>query len=506
MAESRKENIKSSTLKNLLWQFGGNSFQSVIRLGVLAVLARFILPEEYGVVMLAIAILGFFDMLTELGLGPALIQRKEINQDHINSVFVFSLSQGLVFTVALYFLSSPISSFYDMPNLKGCLEVMALVFPLKAFSIVHHYHLMRDLKFKVTAMIDLSAYVLGFGVVAIAMAFLGYGLWSLVGGYLVETVAKTLSYVRFAKIKTQFGLKQQEFKELFYYGGGFAIARFSNFMGRQGADFVIGKRIDSEALGLYGRAYQITTMPIILFGLVLEKVLFSALATIQDNKEKMAQVYFGGSKVLALLTLPVSAFCFVLADEIILILLGPDWSAAAEPFRILSLGMFFRTTSKMGDSVSRATGVVYNRGMRKLVFAITVIVGALVGSRWGISGVAHGVNIALVTNFTLMSDLSLRVIKSNWARYLSIFFTPLLLTLISLIIIIPLDMLLSMIETPALIKVITLGIIFCGVNAYFLVLQRQYFFGQDSMWVYKTLEKAVNSGLRKIKGGKKKNG
>ena len=169
-------------------------------------------------------------------------------------------------------------------------------------------------------------------------------------------------------------------------------------------------------MGLYTHAYQLMTSPAVLLGQALDRVLFPTMALVQLEPARLARAYRSGAAVCALLVMPASIVLAILAPEIVLVLLGPAWAGVVTPFRILALGMLFRTSYKLGDSVARATGAVYDRAWRQAVYALAVVVGAWIGQHWGLAGVALGVLAALAINFALMAQLSLRLTGVRWSE------------------------------------------------------------------------------------------
>ncbi|HTF28020.1 MAG TPA: oligosaccharide flippase family protein, partial [Flavitalea sp.] len=181
-----------------------------------------------------------------------------------------------------------------------------------------------------------------------------------------------------------------------------------------GDNLVVGRMLGAAALGIYGRAYQFMVMPAGLFGNALDKALFPAMAKVQGDKPRLAKAYLTGVRLIALIAIPLSFLIFLLAPEIIRILLGPEWIEVTLPLQVLACSLLFRMSYKMSDSLSRATGAVYRRAWRQVIYAIMVLTGTYIGQFWGLYGVACGVAVALIGNFLLMAHLSLKLINISW--------------------------------------------------------------------------------------------
>jgi PST family polysaccharide transporter len=209
-------------------------------------------------------------------------------------------------------------------------------------------------------------------------------------------------------------------KRLLASGVGFSIGQFGNFVALNVDNFTVGRWMGADALGLYSRAYQFLMIPTNLFGTVVDKVLFPAMAHVQDDNERLTRAFRRALAVVAMITLPISALLVVLAPELVTLVLGPRWVEMILPFQVLAATMLFRTSYKMSDSLIRAKGAVYRRAWRQWVYAAAVFAGALAGARFGLGGVAAGVGLAIVLNFALMLQLALQITGLRWAAVLGL--------------------------------------------------------------------------------------
>lgn len=202
-----------------------------------------------------------------------------------------------------------------------------------------------------------------------------------------------------------------------YFGGGFTVAKIANQLAQEGDYLVVGRFLGPAPLGLYGRAYHLMSAPASGFATILDAVLFPAMARVQAEALRLAAAYRRSVALIALVILPASATFVLLAPEIVRVVLGPRWTDTIAPFQILAVGMLFRTSSKISDSLTRATGAVYRRAWRQALYATLVIGAAWVGKHWGIAGVAWGVLLALTVNFLLMAQLSIREAGMKWFNF-----------------------------------------------------------------------------------------
>jgi PST family polysaccharide transporter len=177
--------------------------------------------------------------------------------------------------------------------------------------------------------------------------------------------------------------------------------------------------MSSAALGAYKNAYQLAAVPAQLLGQVMDRVIFPVISRFQRDLDRVASAYLRGIALVAMISIPGSVIAVVLAPELIHLLLGggAKWDDVIVPFQIFAAGLIFRTSYKISDSLARAMGTVYRRAWRQAVYAVAVVVGALIGTAFGLVWVAVGVTGAIVLNYLLMADLSLRTAPITWGHF-----------------------------------------------------------------------------------------
>ena len=412
--EIKKKNLKQTAVNGFSWMFVGTVGQNLLQFATLIILARLITPSEFGVVTIAMLIIGFLKIFSELGVGPAIVQKKELSNEHIKTANTLALLLGILLSICLYFSASIIASFFNMEKLEYVIVVLSFMLPISGLSVVGQSLLQRWFKFKEIALYNLMSYIIAYGCIAIPMAFMDYGLWSLVYAYLGQIATMMIIVHIRVKESNFYGFNFKSSKELLNFGFGFSLARVSNFLAGEGDNIIVGKFLGSEALGFYGRAYQLMSMPVILFGSVMDKVLFPIMSSIQDNKERLNRAYLCAISVTAMFLMPFSAILIILSDEIILLLLGSSWNKAIPIFEILSLILVFRMSYKFSDSLARAMGAVYKRAWRQFIYAICVFLFAWIGHFWNLEGVALGIAFAIFINFLLMLELSKKLLLFSW--------------------------------------------------------------------------------------------
>ena len=391
---------------------------ALLKILVLVLLTRLLSPADFGVVGAALVVITISLTFSQLGLGPALIQRPVLEPGHISTAFFASTGFGIVAAGIVWLIAPLLALFFRMDHLTPIVRWLAIVFPILGLTTVAENLLQRDLRFRLLANTDVVAYAVGYGVVGVVLALLGRGVWALVAAQVTQVCVRSIVLLRAAPPLFHPRPRRRWFNELLGYGAGVSAARIGFTVANQIDNFVVGRWLGAIALGLYSRAFQLMSVPTALLGDVLDKVLFPTMARVQDDQRRLANAFLQGTAIVVLVTLPAGVIAAILAPDLVAVAFGSKWSALVPPFQVLALGMMFRTSFRLSDSLSRATGKVYRRAWRQVVFAGMVFIGALVGQRVGVTGVAAGVLAALFLNYVLMAHLALSVGQITWPRYL----------------------------------------------------------------------------------------
>lgn len=401
----------------MFWTASSSGLNALLKIVVLVVLARLLSPADFGIVGAALILIGFSAIFSQLGLGPALVQRRDLEPRHIQTAFAASLTFGLLLAGLLWVTAPAVARFFHIEGSVDVLRALAWIFPVRSLSGVAECLVQRDLRFRWLATRDVISYALGYGLVGIVLAWAGWGVWSLVAAQITQTALNAAILLAFRPPALRPLPSWSAFAELMNFGLGFTAARVANFLANQGDNIVVGRMLGPQALGIYTRAHQLMAVPTTLFGDVLDRVLFPTMAKVQGDRQRLAAAYLQSVASIALVMLPIGVVLTVLAPEFVIVLLGPKWVEVILPFQVFAIGLLFRTSYKMSDSIARATGAVYRRAWRQAIYAALVFIAAWVGSRWGVTGVAAGVLASLVINFILMADLSLAVANTTWRRF-----------------------------------------------------------------------------------------
>lgn len=396
------------------WVMTGEGLKTALQLVLLFVLARLLTPHDFGVLALLMIPTGFIEIFANMGTRQALIQRPVITSDHLSTSFYLNVASGFLIWGLLVAASGPIAVFFRAPEVEALLPVMGVIFPIKALSLTSQAVLYRNLGFRKLTMIDLLGFTVGNFSVALLMAWLGYGVWALVFALVAQTTISTVAQIAYVRHPLCLRISPAAAKELLSYGGWISVGQIANFLGNKGDNLIVGRYFDAAALGIYTRAFGIAMLPLNLVGSSINTVLFPAMAEAQHDSDQLRQIFSRAIAAVGMVVLPASVVAAVLANELVLVVLGAQWQEVVLPFQILIAITYFRTSYKIDECLSKAVGKVRLNAGQHILYGAMVIVLSFVGKPWGIAGVAGGVVTAILLNFIYRRISSLRLLDLGW--------------------------------------------------------------------------------------------
>lgn len=357
------------------------------------VLARMLSPDDFGLIASMVVFTGFASLLMDVGLGSALVQKKDIAEIHYNTVFWTNLGLGISLTVSVALCSPLIASFYERQELVGIGYVLSLQFVLGALALVPRQRLVKDLSFKVIAPADLIGMVVS-GAIAIFMVQINYGYWALAWQPVTLRLVATLYIWIVAKWLPSIAFSKDALKELF----GFSFFVFASsilmYASRQVDKILVGKLIGAEALGILDKAESMLLFPLQNVSNVVGSVMFPALSEIQDEKDRVKAVFLKSTQSIALLTFPMMAGMFAVSENFVFGVLGEQWQEMIPIFQTL-------TFVGIATSIVAVNGPIFlSQGKAKLQFKVKLItrpiaiIAAIVGINWGIQGIAIAIALS----------------------------------------------------------------------------------------------------------------
>jgi O-antigen/teichoic acid export membrane protein len=405
-------------LRSMAWSAFGAIFRALAQLAVLMVLSRTLTHAEYGVATLLISFFNLVWVMFEVGIGMAVLQRPFLDEARIRTSFTMALFAGLVVPTSIALFAEKLAAFFSMPALAAPLYLLCVGMSLRSLTIVSEYLLTRDLAFRRLAIVEILSFGTGFAGVSIIGGLSGAGIWALAAGQVAYCGLKSLLLIVCRRHPARPLLSLPLLREMGYYATGFGCGSSMATASHEIDKILLGRLMDSTMLGIYGRSIQLFLMPTVLLGQVVDRVLFSVLASVNSDPARVQKAMRGGTAFFSLIILPGSVVIAALAPELVRVLLGPGWTQVVEPLQVLCMGMYMRTAVKVSEGIVRAQGAVFHRLYYYGVSTAFVAAGTAIGYRWGLIGVTIGNVFATAVFFILMTRLSLRYAQVRVSEYL----------------------------------------------------------------------------------------
>lgn len=376
------------------------------------IMARLLTPAEFGVAAAAAFFLLMASRMTELGLNAALVRVKVLKPEHNSSVFVVSMVLGVAAWVALAAAGPWIGRFFDSPEVGQVVPVAALAFLFSPLSTVPSAMLQRQMRFKATAFADWADTLTG-AVVAIVLAYLGYGFWALVYSQLAAGLINVGTKMYFARWRMSLRFSWPALRELCSFGIGIQLKRGLEFGAQNLDNLLIGRLLSISALGLYDKAFMTSQRLLQMLNLG-PGVSFRIFAIIQDDPARFRRAYQKVLLTVSVVGVPPLAFAIVTARQLFEVMYGARWLPAVPAFQVLCLACIVKLVSSHATRANEAKGMIWQQVVQHILYVAAIVVGVWIGSRWGIWGAACGVLVARVLLAILIQDLLQRAIGAHW--------------------------------------------------------------------------------------------
>ena len=389
--------MRHQILSGLKWTAGAKFGGQIITWAVTIMVMRLLSPEDYGLLAMATVFVAFMFMISEAGLSPALVQKETIDENSLRQSFGFVIVMNLSFMLILNLSAPVIAEFFGDEQLVSILRVLSLQFIFIAISTIPEVLLERKLKLKNLSLIFLVTTILA-SFLTLALAFAGYGVWSLVFGNVFSCVCSAiiLNVVAPFRLFPKFSLKGM--RSILFFGGNITLSNVLRFFYTQADVVIVGRLLGKEVLGFYSVAMHLASLPVQKVSAIINEVFFPIFSRIQHDKEKIRFSVIKGIKVLGFIAFPLLWGISSIANEIVLLLLGQKWFDAILPLQLLALMMPLSMIVNFLPSVINAVGRPDVIVKNVLLASIIMPIAFLIGVQWGIVGVA----IAWVTVFPVV--------------------------------------------------------------------------------------------------------
>ena len=404
-----------------------------IQIIITAILARLLKPSDYGLFAIVVIFINFAQLIAEIGIGPAIIQNNELDIKDISMLFLFTLFQGLIMAIVYYFLSFLIFFIYrHQIFLDSRIDIGIIIF-ISSITTVPLGILRKKLDFFYLGFFTIWANVIA-GLGGIFFALKGFGVYSLIYKTIISGILMFVFFYIKAKIKISFKFNPHSLNKIKNYSLNQFGFNIITYIARNIDNLLIGKVIGTSALGIYDRAYKLMMYPIQNLTLIINPVLHPVLTKIRDDKDQLRKTYLKVLRLLSLISIPLIAVLYIFSKDIILIFYGPNWLESVKIFKILCFVSGLQVLSITTSSIFQAAGrpdLLFKTG---LFSNIILVIGILVGLKWGIEGVAWGYLISYLITIIPIFFILFSLLNGHILEILEVVKTSTVICVIILII------------------------------------------------------------------------
>lgn len=336
-----QSSLKKKTISGLFWSFSDLSANIGIQFIIQVILARLLVPEDFGVIGMIVVFIAVSQTFIDSGFTNALIREKDPSQKDYSTVFYFNLFMAGVAYLALFFSAGAISNFFQEPQLISILRVLAIVLIINSFGLIQRTMLTKKLNFKTQTKISIISSILS-GVIAVGFAYSGFGIWSLVIQTLVKQFVQSLLLSLLNRWIPSLVFSIDSFKRLFGFGWKLLVSGLINTLYNNLYFLIIGKAYSAVELGYYTNAQKLRDTASQLITSTIQKVSYPVLSSIKEDEDRLREGYKKIIKTSVFITFPFMIGLAAVANPLIALIFGPKWLNCIEYFQILCLsGMLY---------------------------------------------------------------------------------------------------------------------------------------------------------------------
>lgn len=424
-------NLRSKVIGSFFWVFIDSSGQRVLQFIIGIILARILLPEEFGLVGMIAVLITFSQLFIDSGFSFALIRKEKVARIEYETVFWFNTCISIFFFILLWFSSPFIADFFNKPILTKIVRAVSFGLLINATGSIQNIGLRRALKFKELSITGISSKLIS-GIIAIFLAINGFGVWALVFQQLLNNFLRVGFMFFFNRLLPRLNFSLRTFKELFSFSskllyGGIVYSVVSNIY-----PIIIGRYFSASDVGFFDKAKTIQGTPVQFFTGIVQQVTLPTFAKIQSENDRFKNAYRNAIKLSFFAIILPLGLIVISAKPLIIVLLTDKWLPAAEILQIIALGGMFYPLSALNVNIigikGRSDLVMYLQFSKD---ALTIL-GVLIGIWFGIKGLIISYTVTSIFAYLLNALFANKVIDYPFYDQLYDIFPFVLLALVTM--------------------------------------------------------------------------
>lgn len=366
--------IKRAAIINFISRYSTIFIQLLIN----SILARLLTPDDYGIVAIITVFISFFSIIADMGIGPAIIQYKNLNNKEISDIFIFTFFVAIIITVGFIGFSYPLSIFYTNKIYIKLGMILSIGIFFNVLNIVPNSLLLKNKKFKTLGIRNIIITIIC-GIITIILALNNFKYYSLVINSVLVGFLTFIFNILYSKIRIYFSFSFESIKKIREFSSYQFGFNFINYFARNLDNLLIGKFMGQVSLGYYDKAYKLMLYPVQNLTHAITPILHPILSEYADNKEIIYKQYIKIINILAYIGIFISVFCFFSSQEIITIMFGKGWELSIPTFKILSIGIIFQMILSSSGVIFQSTNSTRYMFRCGIISTVIMVISILVG-------------------------------------------------------------------------------------------------------------------------------
>lgn len=430
MDDSFKKQFINGTFYIAIAKYAG----IVISIGITSVLSRLLVPSDFGIIAIATIFINFFALITTMGIAPAIVQNRNLNNEDIRSLYSLTFYLAFIFSFIFVLITPLIASFYDNEKLENICFVLAVNIFFSVITIVPNSLLLKAKKFKFIAVRTVLIQML-IGAISIIWAFNEGGVYTLLINPVIGSVLIYFVTLRAERIKFSMYVRRRSVEKIISFSIYQMLFNIINLLYRNVDKLLIGKCFNMVELGYYEKSYRLMMLPLENVSNVITPVLHPILSEYQNNVPFIYSKYKTLVSFLAWIGFPLSAFLYYSSSEIILILFGKQWEASIPVFRILSLSVGLQLIQSAIGSIYQVTNQVKKMFIVSLLSMFLILLAVGIGLYFrSLPYMAWCIVGAFLLTFVIYHFVLIKlVLKEKISSFIKILLLPLFYTILLIV-------------------------------------------------------------------------
>lgn len=420
---------KNKLISGFFWSSIDVISLHVFRILVTIVLARILNPSDFGLLAIISIFIVISDVLIDSGFTQTLISKQNNDNETHSTIFYFNLLISFLIYLAIFLSSDFIATYYNQLVLSSLIKVFSITIIINAFSLIPNVIATKALNFRVLAKINITSTFFG-GIISILLAIFGFGVWSLVYQILSKSIIRFCLFIIYLRWRPLIVFDFKKLKENLNFSYKLTIAQLINVIYDNIYNVLIGKAYNSEVLGYFYQARNLSNMPTSIFSSIFYKVTFPIMSSIKEDEIKLRVAFLRFNKLSYFIMLPIMILLYVIAPTVIKVILSEKWLNSIEFFQILVLTGFFYISVLVTGLITiikeRSEIYLYAEIFYKVISFLILIITFNIG----LKAMVWGINITITMTWLINSIISSKLLKLNYFLLFQVFLESLIIPLI----------------------------------------------------------------------------